>query len=291
MPRLGANHLGYRGESIALPSVLSQLLAAARHHGWQVSTLPAGPDRELPILTRHASPSSGLHTCRIYLSTGIHGDEPAGPLAMLQLLADNSLPSSAAYWCCPCLNPSGFPLGTRFSADGVDLNRDYRSPKSPEIQAHVAWLYEQPDFDLTLCLHEDWEAQGFYIYELNPDQRPSLAPAMIQAVQPVCPIDLSSSIDGRTASGGVIRPVLDPDQRPEWPEALFLLQHRTRLSYTLEAPSDFTLAERTQALVAATRIACEQAVNARQPAAVPTPPAPPASGSSWTPPPTAPPPE
>ena len=62
-------------------------------------------------------------------------------------------------------------------------------------------------------------------------------------------------IDGRPATGGIIRPELDPAKRPQWPEAFYLLQHKTRLSYTLEAPSDFPLPVRVNALVAAVNAA------------------------------------
>jgi murein peptide amidase A len=155
----------------------------------------------------------------------------------------------------PCLNPAGFAGGRRENADGVDLNRDYRAPRAAEIAAHVRWLKQQEGFDLCLCLHEDWEAQGFYLYELNPDSVPSLAGTMIRAVSAGCPIDRSAVIEGRPASGGIIRPNLDPALRPAWPESFWLIQNRTRLSYTLEAPSDFPLATRVTALVAAVRSA------------------------------------
>jgi hypothetical protein len=119
----------------------------------------------------------------------------------------------------------------------------------------VAWLEKQPSFDICLCLHEDWEAQGFYVYEINPEDRPSVAEKMIEAVREVCPIDHSTLIDGRAAQDGVIRPNLDPALRPEWPEALYLIQKKTRLSYTLEAPSDFPLSARVAALVTAVKVA------------------------------------
>src|SRR5204862_2637245 len=107
---------------------------------------------------------------RIYMSTGIHGDEPAGPLALRQLLQQNQWPAEACLWLCPCLNPTGFPLNRRENAEGEDLNRDYRHLVTDEIRAHVAWLKRQPKFDVTPCLHEDWESTGFYLYALNPDQ-------------------------------------------------------------------------------------------------------------------------
>ncbi len=203
----------------------------------------------------------GTQTCgaagvkRVYLSSGIHGDEPAGPLAVRRLLQENRWPENLALWLCPCLNPSGFPLNRRENAQGIDLNREYLQPCAPETLAHIAWLERQPSFDLTLCLHEDWEGHGFYVYELNPAGAPSLAPVMVERVRQVCPIDPSEMIEGRAAAGGIIRPSIDPRSRPQWPEAFYLLTHKTRLSYTLEAPSDFPLACRVEALVAAVNAA------------------------------------
>lgn len=254
--RLGRNHGRYLGETIDIHAVLRRALADARRFGWAVAALPVEDGLELPVCTRPGGAGAGRPR-RLYVSTGMHGDEPAGPLAVAQLLAEDAFPADADLWLCPCLNPTGFPPNTRENAAGVDLNRDYRGPRTPEVRAHVAWLERQPDFDLALCLHEDWEAQGFYVYELNPDDRPSLAPAILAAVAPLCPLDLSPEIDGRPAEGGLIRPRINPAERPDWPEALYLGQHKTRLNYTLEAPSDFPLATRVAALKAAVRAALE----------------------------------
>ena len=173
------------------------------------------------------------------------------------MLQENRWPAHADVWLLPCLNPTGFPLNRRENANGVDLNRDYRHLQTGEIRAHVAWLEKQPQFDLTLCLHEDWEAHGFYVYELNPDHRPSLAEKIIAEVAKVCPVDPSEVIEGRPAQGGIIRPDLDPAKRPQWPEAFYLIMNKTRQSYTLEAPSDFPLSMRVAALVAAVGVALE----------------------------------
>lgn len=193
---------------------------------------------------------------RVYVSTGIHGDEPAGPVAVERLFAADLWPQGADLTVCPCLNPGGFQLNTRENPSGIDLNRDYLRPVSDEIRRHVAWLDCQPAFDLALCLHEDWEAQGFYLYELNPDGRPSLAGSMVSSVGAVCPIDDSTEIDGRpVAEPGIIRPEIDPATRTDWPEAFYLIRHKTRLSYTLETPSDWPLALRAEAMVRAVRAA------------------------------------
>jgi hypothetical protein len=172
-------------------------------------------------------------------------------LAVRQLLQENAWPAEFDLWLCPCLNPEGFLVNCRENQQGLDLNRQYLHPAAAETRAHIAWLERQPGFDLCFCLHEDWEAHGFYVYELNPDNQPSLAEPILQRVAEVCPIDTSESIEGRQAQQGIIRPSVDPRSRPDWPESFFLLTRKTRLSYTLEAPSDFPIAVRVASLVTA----------------------------------------
>ena len=64
-------------------------------------------------------------------------------------------------------------------------------------------------------------------------------------------------IEERAAKNGVIRRDIDPQSRPQWSESLYLLTHKTRLSYTLEAPSDFALPLRVAALVIGVNTAIE----------------------------------
>jgi protein MpaA len=254
MERLGKNLNGYFGERIEIDAVLSDCKSAAREHGWTIEEIPALSKPNLIAFTRaaRAPGSNGKH---IYISAGIHGDEPAGPLAVRQLLQENQWADNLAVSMLPCLNPTGFPQNTRENSDGKDLNREYLEPHAEEVRAHIRWLTHQRAFDLTLVLHEDWESHGFYLYELNPDNLPSVSEPMLAAVSEVCPIDPSPLIEGRPAQNGLIRPGLDPRTRPLWPESFYLISYKTRLSYTLEAPSDFPLPGRVAALVTAVRAA------------------------------------
>jgi protein MpaA len=254
MRRPGKNHGGYRGETIDVHAALREVEIASQKHGWSSETF--GQQGEFKLLALHRQPVRTSHfSPRIYLSAGIHGDEPAGPLAVRQLLQQNQWPENLELRLCPCLNPAGFASNRRENAEGTDLNREYRRSQAPEIVAHKAWLNRQPGFDLSLCLHEDWESHGFYLYELNPDHRPSLAEPIVERIAEVCPIDRSEIIEGRPAQNGIIRPSIDPRKRPDWPEAFYLITHKTRLSYTLEAPSDFPLPTRVAALTAGVRAA------------------------------------
>ncbi|MCC5022071.1 MAG: M14 family metallocarboxypeptidase [Candidatus Synoicihabitans palmerolidicus] len=188
---------------------------------------------------------------RIYISSGIHGDEPAPPLAMLKLLESGEFDARATWFLVPMLNPTGFAADQRENDTGIDLNRDYTSPVSAEISAHVDWLQTQPRFDVALCLHEDWEAQGFYLYELNASSGSGMAHALREAASSLMPIDPHSEIDGRPINEpGIIRPESDPALRDTWPEAIYLWRHHTDLCYTVETPSGSGLDRRVSTHVA-----------------------------------------
>lgn len=235
----------------------SRLAASAARAGFRVETF--GEIEAVPLLActkRTPGPRP-----RIYLSAGIHGDEPAPPLALLELLEAGVFDWRAVWFLCPLLNPAGFHRRTRENASGVDLNRDFKAPVSAEIAAHRRWLDRQPPFDLALCLHEDWEATGFYLYELNPAGAPSLAPAMLSAASTLVPVEPAAVIDGRpVAAPGIIRPVADPALRDLWPESIYLQHRQTCLGYTVESPSSRPLSVRVAvlraALVAALATAC-----------------------------------
>lgn len=197
---------------------------------------------------------------RIYLSSGVHGDEPAPPAALLHLLQSNFFDSRAHWFLIPMLNPSGFSAEQRENADGIDLNRDYLAPKSAEVKAHVAWLEKQPRFDLSLCLHEDWEATGFYLYELSRQQPSALAQGIRDAAAQHISPEPAEEIDGRPIDEtAIIRPASDPLLRATWPEAIYLFKHHVDLSYTFETPSGLSLPDRISAFHAAVTTA----INAR----------------------------
>lgn len=242
MERLGKNQGRYHGQGIDIEETCRAIHAAAKRHGWEDDVL-----FEERGLVLHAYRRGRGARLKMYLSTGIHGDEPSGPLALRRLIEENDWPRWIDFWVVPCLNPGGYRLNTREDANGIDLNREYRNPRAAAVRAHIGWLERQPRFDLTVVLHEDWEANGFYIYELNPENRPSLAEPVIEAMRGVCPIETASQVDGWDCRAGIIRPAEPPEKREQWAEALYLITHKSPQSCTLETPSDFPLPFRVHA--------------------------------------------
>lgn len=232
----------------------AQIESSARAAGFRVERFGEMAGCPLLALTkRTAGPRP-----RIYLSAGIHGDEPAPPLALLELIEGGVFDQRAGWFLCPLLNPVGFVRRTRENADGIDLNRDYKALRSLEIQAHARWLQRQPNFELAICLHEDWESHGFYLYEVKAAAGESLARRMLDAVARVCPLESATIIDGREiAEPAIIRPVGDPNLRETWPETIYLRAHHTQHGYTIETPSSLPLAVRIAAQSAAVNAAIE----------------------------------
>lgn len=235
------------------PALVAKFEELAALRGFHIERFGEIAGCPLTALTKPATEPAP----HIYLSAGIHGDEPAPPLALFRMFERGFFDLRARWFLCPMLNPAGFLRSTRENAHGIDLNRDYRLARSAEIVAHIRWLQSQPTFDLALCLHEDWEAKGTYLYELNPRNHPSLAEAIIVSIGKSHPIDLSELIDGRPASGGIIRPDHDPTKREAWPEAIYLRAHHTPLGYTIETPSGFPLEDRVNAHCIAIETAVE----------------------------------
>lgn len=209
-----------------------------------LATLAAGP------LTVWEKPGPGK---LIYISAAIHGDEPAGPLALTESLRAGRFTAPHHWLLCPVLNPDGLAAATRGNADGIDLNRDFLTRRTREVTALAAWLDAMPPPDLFLSLHEDWETSGFYLYEINlGHDQPHRAEAIIDAVRPWFPPEPGPLIDDHhPRAPGWIHHEPEPDEPTGWPEAIYLAKRGCPLSFTFETPSRAPLEHRVAAHSAA----------------------------------------
>ncbi len=232
--------------------ILKRLVRAAKTVGFSHRTYGTTATSDLIVLERPGKTDGP----RIYVSTGIHGDEPAGPESIFSLLEDSVCLPNANWTLFPLLNPEGYNQGVRENADGLDLNRDYLQPTAPESTAHRAEIDRLGSQDLTLSLHEDWESPGFYLYELNSSDISGVAQSALEAVAREGPIDLSSRIDGRPAANGIVRSRSGlSDRRKDWPEQYYLFKTHTKICYTFETPSTLPLEQRVRMHRAACRSA------------------------------------
>ena len=84
MQRLGKNHGGYHGETIDIRAVLREVEIATQKFGWH-SEIFHEQDGFKWLALHHPSSLNSQPSTRIYISTGIHGDEPEGLRALVQL--------------------------------------------------------------------------------------------------------------------------------------------------------------------------------------------------------------
>lgn len=208
-----------------------------------------------PLFLLHKAARTAKRECPHWIvSAGIHGDEPAGPYTLLKLLQEENFFCELFNWTLfPILNPVGFSLGTRENGEGIDLNRDYRHEKSEEVQAFLEWFKkEKRSFDISLTLHEDWEAKGYYMYTSEASANgglPRVASSILKAVESICPVEKAAFIDGHEAKEGVIQPPKSTfDALEEWPEAIYLIKNNPNLlHFTFESPSMYPLSRRVEA--------------------------------------------
>ncbi len=206
-----------------------------------------GADRTLLVAELVGPPGSPT----VAIAAGVHGDEPAAPWALLSLVRDGLLDPAYAYRIWPCTNPSGYALGTRENAEGADINRSFsRGGKTPEARAILTSNRDRA-FVLTLDLHEDYEAEGFYCYEPVVDGSAPYGPHVIRAMDDAgYPVqELHDAYDlGYDAEATHLRALergrVLPDTAAEmvhhdgaWPYSIALLRRAARRSLTFETPT------------------------------------------------------
>ena len=228
---------------------------AAEFNGLSVETIfetPAGP---LLRLARDGAFNKPI----ILISAGIHGDEPAPVIALYQLLNDHFFSSENFDWrIYPILNPTGLKSGTRENAEGIDLNRDFLDTRSPEILAYKSSLEAEGSIDMSLNLHEDWEAKGFYLYALSPNNSGGYGETILESVGKSGPIEKSESVDGHPSRNGLILPlefVNEDSLNDGWPEAIHLYRTKPHIHFTMESPSCLPIQTRANMQIRAVKTA------------------------------------
>lgn len=250
---------GYLGEKIRLDECLDELQKKSELFDWASESLPISEEDSLLCLERSAEIKDGPV---VFISAGIHGDEPATTSAVARMILNDLLPRECSYTVFPCLNPRGMRTSCRETPNGKDLNRDFLRAENIEVQTEIKKLHRTERFDAAVLLHEDWEANGFYVYELTkPDAPPRFGRKALEAVSKVCPIEKNERIEGLQADQGLIHPPYHLSKRTDWPEAFYLMHHKTDHALTLESPSDFELEVRIQALCEATLAVTESLIN------------------------------
>jgi protein MpaA len=187
----------------------------------------------------------------IYLSAGIHGDE-AGSTEALVTWAErnaghlNGLPLLIL----PCLNPWGIVNNCRYAESGDDLNRSFHRDEIPLVAA-LKKAIDGLHFSVSLMLHEDYDGQGLYVYEIEKDP-PFWGEALIERARSIIPIEGRTEVDGHKAAAGLVRRRMNHKRfaRIGYPEAAWLHLYHSDRTFTVETPSEFGIEHRVEAHVA-----------------------------------------
>ncbi len=203
----------------------------------------------LPILKLELNPHSEAQKS-VLISGGIHGDEPAGVETICEFLSNKLYTPFLKDWqitILPCLNPSGYQKDTRNNYDDQDLNRLFKlSTSSTEVE--IAQKVLTSPFDLTLELHEDCDSDGYYLFQKeNLLSEPPLGRKILNAVEPIMPINRSSEIEEIPADNGLINRLKEPDEMPWWPMALYSYFIGCKRCFTLETTPKLPMDVRVKA--------------------------------------------
>lgn len=187
----------------------------------------------------------------LYLSAGVHGDECAPVWALLEWVAGSPAAlRERPLTVFPCLNPVGFRRNTRHDGSGADLNRSFNDASRPVV---AAWqrAMEGRRFEIAANLHEDYDANGVYLYELT--RGVPAGHALLAACESILPRESSPAIDGSefdngllVRTGGIERHVAEK-LGGGYPEAILLFLRHAGASFTFETPSERDLGLRIEA--------------------------------------------
>jgi len=154
-------------------------------------------------------PKSGDVPIRIGIFAGVHGDEPEGAYAAVQLLKLlESRADLAAGYCLsvyPVCNPTGFEDNTRLSRLGKDLNREFwNNSAEPEVNLLQRELAVN-SFHGIISLHVDDTSDGFYGIVGGTTLAKNLLEPALKAADAFLPLDSRALIDGFPARNSIVR--------------------------------------------------------------------------------------
>ncbi|MBV9403042.1 MAG: succinylglutamate desuccinylase/aspartoacylase family protein [Candidatus Eremiobacteraeota bacterium] len=218
----------------------------------------------------------------VMLVSGTHGDEPAAPWALLNIVESGLLHPSFSYRIWPCVNPAGYQNATRANAEGEDVNRSFTGGGSTPESKAIITAHRDRRFFASLDLHEDPQADGFYCFELSRSEQKLLSPAIVNAVaQAGFPLQtLTSDFDLGYEDGRIPdarfepgRVILDVNSEINYfksrglPFTAYMMRRAARFGLTLEAAGALLWDDR----IAMHRVAVQHALSelAKVPAEVP----------------------
>lgn len=158
-------------------------------------------------------PAGGGDLVRVGVFAGIHGDEPAGVTAarrLIYLLASHpELAAGYELHIYPVCNPTGVAAGSRESASGKDLNREFwKNSPEPEVRILEREIRARR-FHALISLHSDDTSDGLYGFVRGAVLGKGLLEPALSAAEKFLPRNMSPVIDGFQAERGIITQCYD----------------------------------------------------------------------------------
>jgi murein peptide amidase A len=162
----------------------------------------------LPRIVFRGAGETGEPHIRLGIFAGVHGDEPAGVEALVDLLryidANPVLFRAYRIHIYPLCNPTGYEDGTRHSRSGKDLNREFwRGSLEPEVAILERELLLNK-FHGIISLHSDDTSEGLYGFVRGHVLTEQLLAPALAAAEAALPVNQDSVIDGFHAVNGII---------------------------------------------------------------------------------------
>jgi murein peptide amidase A len=102
-------------------------------------------------------------------------------------------------------------------------------------------------FPVAATLHEDYDANGIYLYELNPRVGHSYGEPLLQKCEQIILREWRDVIEGRRAKNAIVRRTRGVPKLEGMPEAVTLFAEQGCATLTFETPSEFGLFDRVRA--------------------------------------------
>ncbi|MBS3119777.1 DUF2817 domain-containing protein [Candidatus Woesearchaeota archaeon] len=172
------------------------------------SLVPIGHVKHRPLYKVALGKTKPLAT--VVFSAGIHGDEIAGPLAVLRFLEKIQKRRLAGLrvLIIPVANPTGFDRGKRRNYQNRDINRHFAGKSlegEPKILYNVLKAANPVFFH---SLHEDVDEKRFYLYNYE-QQEEKVYRDVIALAKRYFPVNTARKICNRPARDGMVTNVRD----------------------------------------------------------------------------------
>lgn len=210
------------------------------------------PIHMLRLMSRQSNPN----VRRVFISSGVHGNEPIGVTSVLELVAnlyDSPLRDQYEFTFVPMMNPGGLNDNMRTMRDGQDLNRQFDAHNVPQKLENLGNFLRAHQFVLSLDVHGAKLRSGFFVIKAGEDQ------GLVSESLQVLDRDLLLASDSGTYPGFVSL-VLDPHRyhltapgdatsNNQGTVKGYLYAHNTPHSYTVEYPGHIPVCQRQVGLI------------------------------------------